>query len=176
MYTFADFARDQTMIGLRVADDHIKQFCGGEHVVACAFIDVDGLYGDARENVYNHLYTLSKMVYLTHTTMLEAIMNSNADNKIVPCGPYGRGLGVFFKDYTSAITIIVGDIDADSEMLDKIFIKSDFVVWISRRPLALSGARFYKFDKYETIVSASCVTMDGEANMSMFRTMDLSDD
>jgi hypothetical protein len=173
MYTFADFARDQTMIGLRVADDHIKQFCGGDHVVACAFVDVDGLYSDARDNVYNHLYSLSKMVYLTHTTMLEAIMGSNADNKIVPCGPYGRGLGVFFKDYTAAITIIVGDIDADWESIDKIFIKSDFVVWISRRPVT---DKFYKFDKFDTIVSASCVTVDGEAKMSMFRTMNMTED
>jgi hypothetical protein len=169
MYTFVIFVRDQSIIGLRVAEDHVKQFCGGENVVACAFVDIDGVYADARENVYNHLYTMSKMVYLTHTSMVKAIMDSNADYKIMPCGPFGRGLKLFFDDFTAAITIIIGDIDANSETIDKIFVKSDYVVWISRKPVPYKAGNFM-------VMTASCETSDGQAFMSVFRTMDLSDE
>jgi len=167
MYTFANFVKFQSEFAVRYTEDHMKQF-SGENVVACAFVDVNDQFCEARLFVEYKLWASSVMVHLIHQPMVQAIMTSNADHKVVPCGPNGRGIGVFFAEYSSALTIVVGD----DVPLEPIINKSDYVMWIHKKPFT---GQLNTPVNHSIFAKAFFTTSDGPAYMTFFKACDFVD-
>lgn len=161
MYDFHAFTYDQTSAAVNIATAAMDKQSIKAHdpsVVSCVFVDPSGRNAGASMKVFHQLVGRATMVNLQHITLIEAVMQSTADRKYMPCAKDGRGVDIFFKNYEAVFTIVVG-----IDVTPLVFEKSKYVAHITK-------TQHEQFIETHSIVyQASCNTSEGAAFMTVYK-------
>ena len=159
MYDFHAFVYDQVSAAVNFATPAMDAHTAGPFdpsVVECVFVDPTGRNAAASMKVYDKLVGRAKMVVMENINLVEAVMQSTADRKYMPCAKEGRGVDLFFKHYESVFTIVLG-----IEVSALVFDKSEYVAHITKTPMAT-------IESHSIVYQARANTSEGQAFMTVY--------